>query len=187
MAFPLSSPKSDEFDEFENWWAEYPDESEHPWVAEPEHPLVAEPESQIPSQPVGLGMPFNPRLYSYTPREDSVEMAIFRFVVNYVHIDNREFIESLYWASTCHEIIDSKDFLEFMVWWFSRNDFRNNIMKDSAFGVIQQFQGVLSPEESDYIDGRSASWYGGISLRLFLRHVTERFPPRHITERGPYQ
>lgn len=114
--------------------------------------------------------------YSSQPSEDSEEMAIFRFVVNYSPINDPEFVQALEWASESRDILDSSDFLEFLAWWFSRNEFRNNISKNSLFGVIQQFRGLLSQEESDYIDGRSATWFGGVSLRMFLRHVIERFP-----------
>jgi len=116
---------------------------------------------------------------------DVDEMAIFRFVINYSHINNPEFIEAFQWASELHEILDSRDFLEFLAWWMSRNDFRNNCFKNSSFGVVQQFLGVLSEDESNYVNERSASWYGGVSLRLFLRHVTERFPPRLRSHTAP--
>ena len=121
--------------------------------------------------------------YSSLESEDSVEMTIYNFVVNYTFINDPSFVQALEWASITHNILDSSDFLEFLAWWYSRNDFRTNIIKNSSFGVVQQFQGVLSEEESNYIDERSASWYGGISLRMFLRHLIERFPPRNTATR----
>ena len=111
-------------------------------------------------------------------REDPVRMAIYNFVVNYSVINNIDFVEKLEWCSICGQIRDSSDFLEFLAWWSSRNEFRNHCFKNSYFGVIQQFRGLLTPQESDYVDERPAKWFGGISLRMFLRHVIERFPPR---------
>jgi hypothetical protein len=111
-------------------------------------------------------------------RQDSVKMAIFHYVISYSYIDNYEFVAALEWASENNDILDSRDFLEFLAWWMSRNDFRNNFLKNSAFGIVQQFQGVLSEEASNYIDDRRAYWYEGIPLRMFLRQIVENFPPR---------
>ncbi len=106
---------------------------------------------------------------------EDVAMAIYNFVMSYSLVDNDEFAEALKLASQMHDILTVNDFLEFMAWWMSRNDFRNSIYGNSSYGVILQYQGVLSQEDSDYIDDRSAPWFGGTTLRSLLRDLIHNF------------
>jgi hypothetical protein len=116
--------------------------------------------------------------------DNSEHMQIFYFVTGYPPNNNNRiqpvqyinFKNALEVASINKKIIDSVDFLRFMAWWYSLDESRNNIFDNSSLGVIQQLRGLLSQEESDYIDQQRATWYGGVPLRNFLYHVINCFP-----------
>ena len=96
------------------------------------------------------------------------------FVIEHTNIHHSEFYTEF--CNNSHDIKTSADFLEFLAWWSARNEFRVNYLKNSWFGVVQQFRGLLTQEESDYIDTRSAAWFDGSSLRELLQLVCSLYP-----------
>ncbi len=77
-----------------------------------------------------------------------------------------------------YDIITFADFLEFLAWWGSRDDFRMNAFKSPFFGVVQQYRGLLTMNERDYVKIKEAYWptlYGEVRLRNFLNDVRSRF------------
>lgn len=120
-----------------------------------------------------------PSSYVSLTSESSEHMAIYRFVTNYSHISDEEFLEKLYVASCRKNILNSSDFLEFLAWWFSRDDFRNNAYLNSSFGVVQRFRGLLSNQEDEYVGIRyNPRWFNGVPLKTFLLQIVKRFYPR---------
>lgn len=119
--------------------------------------------------------------------DNSDHMQIFYFVTNYPPNKNNinppvqyiQFTEALDIASRNKKIIDSRDFLRFMAWWFLQDPLRNNIFDNSSLGVVQQFRGLLTQEESEYIDDQRATWYGGVPLRHLLQNIIDHFPQRN--------
>ncbi len=100
--------------------------------------------------------------------------SIVSYVLANYNTPDEEFVEHLSFSSD--SINTFSDFLEFLAWWACRDDFRLNILKDSWFGVVQQYRGLLTQEESDYVDERSAGWIGGeYQLRHVLNDVRDRF------------
>jgi hypothetical protein len=118
---------------------------------------------------------------------NSDHMQIFYFVTNYPPNKNNliqpvqyiKFTKALDIASRNKKIIDSRDFLRFMTWWFSQDPLRKNIFDNSSLGVVQQFRGLLTQEESEYINDQLATWYGGVPLRHLLQNIINHFPQRN--------
>ena len=75
----------------------------------------------------------------------------------------------------CNQIENSRDFLNFLAQWSAREDPDVNIYRDSWFGVVQQFRGLLQNSENEYINSRSATWFDGSSLRSFLEAICENY------------
>ncbi len=116
--------------------------------------------------------PENMRLY-YFVTEYHHSLTTCSHVPQYIRFKNAFEV-----ASVDKKIIDSRDFLDFMAWWFSLNKTRD-IYSNSDFGVVQHFRGRLTQEEADYIDHQRATWYGGIPLRELIFDVIEHFPTRN--------
>ena len=107
---------------------------------------------------------------SAIPRDNSLAS----WVVDYAPIDDPMFLENiLFYKDTFHT---ARDFMEFLLKWESRDEFHQNFLKNSYFGIIQQHLGVLDNEANGYINSRSGYWYNRIPLRVFLEDLVSAFP-----------
>ena len=109
-------------------------------------------------------------LYSELPGDSS----LVGWVIRYAPIPDKEFLDAI--IDYQDQIITSKDFHEFILWCESRKFFRQNYMKSSYFGLIQQYLGLLTEYQSQYIDKRSVYWQRGITMRQFLDDLISNFP-----------
>jgi hypothetical protein len=100
--------------------------------------------------------------------------CLIEFVLAEFDTHNEEFVKGLFFRQD----IDNFDkFLEHLAEWACRDDPDMNIYKNSWYGVVQQYRGLLSELDSDYIDERSADWFGGkVQLRTVLDAVKLYFP-----------
>lgn len=105
-------------------------------------------------------------------------VSIVDYILAVYPSSNGVFTEALQLADAAGDILTYTDVLDFLAWWAFRDDFRMNIFKDSWFGVVQQYRGLLNAEESEYINHRSAGWVGSlVSLRTVLNDLRRNFAP----------
>ncbi len=97
---------------------------------------------------------------------------VYHIFTHYI-INDRKMIEKIEFYA--EHLVSSKDFLEFIAWTYEATDFKMNYLRDSSYGVVQQYRGLLDQEGINYVEQRSASWYG-IDLRKLLSDICVRFP-----------
>jgi hypothetical protein len=100
-------------------------------------------------------------------------MTLADYVISRIPVGRTDFLTPF--MEQYNQIENSQDLLNFLAQWAARDDADVNIYRNSWFGVVQQFRGLLENGDNAYINERSAFWFDGSSLRAFLLEICENY------------